>query len=65
MMRPDEIQFTEQEWRATTDLAVKLLEALGPKKQGCCEECNPPKVLLPNYPMKYALAVALYGDKYR
>lgn len=59
-----EIEFTKDEWSAASDLARRLLEALGPKQRGCCEKCNPPEILLPNYRMKYALAEALYGNKY-
>lgn len=59
-MRPGEIEFSEQEWCAASDLAAKLLEALGPMQNGCCEKCNPPKVLWPNYSMKYELAKALF-----
>jgi hypothetical protein len=62
-MRPDEVQFDGEEWRAASGLAVKLLEALGPQRQGCCEKCHPDKVLLPNYRMKYTLALALREER--
>jgi hypothetical protein len=59
MSKTEDIKFGQHEWETATHLAVCLLEALGPQKQGCCEECQPPRVLLPNYPMKYELAMAL------
>ncbi len=58
-MSPDDVKFTQEEWRRANDLAIRLLEALGPQRQGCCEKCNPLAVLLPNYKMKYELALAL------
>ena len=52
-------KFSQQEWERASGLAVKLLEALGPRQQSGCQECNPPAVLFPNYRMKYELAKAL------
>ena len=54
-----EIKFTQEEWRRASDLAALLLERLGPQKRNCCETCSPPRVLVPNYEMKYELAKAL------
>jgi hypothetical protein len=54
-----EIKFSQAEWQQASDLAVELLEALGPQEQYGCQRCNPPRTLLPNYKMKYALAKAL------
>lgn len=55
----DDIKFTQEEWQRANDLAVHLLRQLGPKPQGGCETCNPPAMMLPNYAMKYELALAL------
>lgn len=60
---PSETKFSADEWRTASDLAVRLLEALGPQPQGGCQTCNPPEILLPNYAMKYELAKALYGGR--
>ena len=54
-----EIQFSQEEWQQASDLCVELLVALGPQIMTGCETCNPPRVLLPNYKMKYALAKQL------
>jgi hypothetical protein len=59
-MSEGEIRFTEEEWRSATNLAVKLLTALGPQQSGCCEKCDPPRILSPNYPMKHELAKMLF-----
>ena len=58
----EETNFSEKEWQAASDLAVKLLEALGPVGNGCCL-CSRHEVLLPNYAMKHALARALFRDE--
>ena len=58
-MSEAEIKFSQNEWQQASDLAVDLLIALGPQVQCGCQRCNPPRVLLPNYKMKYALAKAL------
>lgn len=52
-------EFSQDEWQRASDLAVELLVALGPQEQQGCQNCNPPRILKPNYEMKYALAHAL------
>lgn len=59
----NEIKFTQQEWERASTLSSLLLAALGPQPQPGCQACNPPRVLLPNYDMKYALAIALRESK--
>jgi len=54
------IRFTEDEWRDATNAAAKLLTALGLQRSGCCEKCDPPRILSPNYAMKYELAKMLF-----
>ena len=61
---PD-IEFTRAEWEAANNLAVKLLEALGPQRIALCDECGTSQALLPNYQMKYHLAKAVLFGAYR